>query len=494
MDDDRMRRGARRLVRLLIAQAFIATVTFVGMTLGANAATIGFAFLIAVLGIAVWADLATALTTSIVATLCYNFFFLPPVRTFTIEDPSNWVALASFFIASVVASRLVLRARTKAEDAEARQREVEALYSLSIDLFTATNRVGALGEAAARALANVGASGGGLVLFGKGTFDQQLVSWNGPKPDEVEDLIAGVGRHKRPLEFPAVTGRDVYLPLRLGETVIGVLVAQRSPATVRALESAATLVALAVERERFLAESAHMQALQESDALKTSLLRAASHDLTSPLTAISLQIERLRTLVDQPLAVASVNSLAEDAGRLRRRIENLLAVARLEARSVLPRPEPTPAADLFRAVREHLPLIAQRRPMDVRVSDDCPDVYVDPSLALEILVNLVENAHQASPAGAHIELTASRHPLDAQKVRLEVADRGPGIRQLSAAGRHSPDPSDTSRHGLGLEIARSLGTASGGQVTLADRPGGGAVARVDLPAADLPVGQVEVRV
>lgn len=489
-----MRRGAERLVRLLIALAFIAAVTFVGVTLGANAATVGFAFLIAVLGIAVWADLATALVTSIVATLCYNFFFLPPLRTFTIQDPSNWMALASFFIASVVASRLVLLARRKADDAKARQGELEALYALSIDLFTATNRVGALGEAAARALANVGASGGGLVLFGKGTFDQQLVSWNGPKPDEVEDLIAGVGRHKRPFEFPAVAGRDVYLPLNLGVSVIGVLVAQRTAATVRALESAATLVALAVERERFLAESAHLQALQESDALKTSLLRAVSHDLASPLTAISLQIERLHTLVDEPPAIAAVNSIAEDAGRLRRRIENLLAVARLEARNVIPRPEPTPAADLFRAVREHLPLIAQSRPMDVRVSDDCPDAYVDPSLALEILVNLVENAHQASPAGALIELTASRHPLDAQKVRLEVADRGPGVRHLSAAGHHASDPSDTPRHGLGLEIARSLGTASGGQVTLADRQGGGAVARIDLPAADLPVAEEEVRV
>src|SRR5207253_1873115 len=98
-------------------------------------------------------------------------------------------------------------------------------------------------------------------------------------------------------------------------------------------------------------------------------------------------------------------------GRLRRRIENLLAMARLEARSVVPRPEPTPAADLFRAVREHLPLVVQNHRIEVRVAADCPEVYVDPSLALEILANLVENAHQASPAGSPIELCAFRHPL-----------------------------------------------------------------------------------
>jgi len=475
------RRWTRNAARFVLAQLFVGAVTWGALRAGANATTAGFAFLIAILGVAVSTNLATSLISSVTATLCYNFFFFPPVGTFTIAEPANWVALISFFIASLVAARLVLRARTQAEDAEARRREVEALYALSIDLFTATNRVGALGEAAARALGNAGATGGGLVLFGRGTYDQRVISWIGPKEEEIEDLIAGVGRHNRPLEFPAVAGRDVYLPLDIGGNVVGVLAARRTTATLRALESAATLVALAVERERFLAESAHMQALEEGDALKTSLLRAVSHDLATPLTAVALQIERLRSLVGGP-AMDVVDDIAEHTGRLRRRIENLMAMARLEARNVLPRPEPTPAADLFRYVREHLPLV-QNREIDVRIDGDCPDAYVDPSLALEILANLVENAHQASPLGTAIELSAFRHPLDPERVRLEVADRGPGLRPESDAPNEA---SDTPRRGLGLEIARSLAGASGGQVTLANRAGGGAIARVDLPAAFLP--------
>jgi two-component system sensor histidine kinase KdpD len=464
----------RSLLRALLAQAVVAAVTFFALRLGANATTVGFAYLITVLGIAVSTNLATALISSIVATACYNFYFLPPVRTFTIQDPANWVALAAFFGASLIATRLVLRARMQAEAAEARRREIEALYALSIDLFTATNRVGALAEATARSLANVGAAGGGIVLFGRGNYDQSAVAWIGPKQEEIEDLIAGVGRHRQTLEFPAAAGRDVYLPLNIGGHVIGVLVARQTSATLRALESAATLVALAIERERFLADSAHMQAVREGDALKTSLLRAVSHDFATPLTAISLQIERLRTVLND----SAVEAIAEQTGRLKRRIENLLAMARLEARSVVPRPEPTPAADLFRAAREHLPLILEGRPIEVRVAPDCPEVYVDPSLALEILVNLIENAHQASPAGTPIELSAFRHPFDSERVRLEVADRGPGVASM---------PSDTPRAGLGLEIARSLSAASGGQVTLSNRAGGGAVARIDLPAAHLPV-------
>ncbi|HEV8435570.1 MAG TPA: DUF4118 domain-containing protein, partial [Thermoanaerobaculia bacterium] len=203
----------RTFTRALLALVIVIAVTAAALRVGANAATVGFAYLITILGIAVWTNLATALVSSIVATLCYNFFFLPPVRTWTIQDPANWVALASFFVASLVATRLVVRARNEAQEAEARTKEISALYALSIDLFTATNRVGALGEAATRALANVGASGGGLVLFGGGAYDQRIVSWSGPPQDEIEDLIAGIARHKATVELPAMTGRDVYLPL-----------------------------------------------------------------------------------------------------------------------------------------------------------------------------------------------------------------------------------------------------------------------------------------
>src|SRR5581483_7250787 len=122
----------------------------------------------------------------------------------------------------------------------------------------------------------------------------------------------------------------------------------------------------------------------------------------TPLTAIGLQVERLQ---QQHANSQTVAELAEQTARLRRRIENLLAMARIDAGTLVPRPEPTPPADLFRAVREHLPLVGALR---VEVSGDCPDLLVDPSLALEVLVNLVENAHRASPKGSPIDLLARR--------------------------------------------------------------------------------------
>lgn len=235
---------------------------------------------------------------------------------------------------------------------------------------------------------------------------------------------------------------------------------------------AARADAARAERRRLEGEeNAYIDLLRQSDAFKTSLLRAVSHDLTTPLTAVRIHIAALgRHASDAPQLADTIHALEGETARLHRRIENLLTIARLEAGRFTPHPEPTPPADIFHAVRESLTSVFAERPVAVSVTADCPDAYVDPSLALEIVVNVVENADRASPPEAPIELTAVRH---GSLVRFEILDRGHGI----------PADSDVSRRGLGLEIARGLTLASGGTFSLQNRAGGGALARIDLPAA-----------
>jgi two-component system sensor histidine kinase KdpD len=481
----------------LITIGGTAAATVIGRAMHFNPNTAGFAFLVVVLLASLRGGLLVGLVASVVATLCYNFFFFPPVHTFTIAEPANWMALAAFLVTSVIVNRLVIAARIQAEQAEQRRGELETLYGLSVDLFTATNRVGALGEAAGRALKLLGAREGGLVLFEGSPYRQKMIWWLGDKPDEIEDLIAGVGRHKEPLEFPSPLGRDVYLPLIIGGKTAGALVARGTEASMHALVSASGLVGLAVEREKFIEENAHMQAIRESETLKTSLLRAVSHDLTTPLTTITVHTETLKRKADaDPDLKPTVAGITEETQRLKRRIENLLSMARLEAGKAKPRREPTPPADIFRAVRENLPLVFEARPVTITVADDCPDVNVDPALAVEILVNLIENAHRVSPSGAPLELSARLHPLEASQVRIEVLDRGPGI----PAGVADQDgnllasaTSDVAQRGLGLEIARSLAAANGGSIGITPRQGGGTIARVDLPAAPLPAAFSEAK-
>jgi two-component system sensor histidine kinase KdpD len=380
-------------------------------------------------------------------------------------------------------SRLVANEQRRAAEAEARRTEMEALYELSVDLFAATNRVGALGDAAGRALRSIGASGGGLVLFGDGP--PEVVVSVGQGLEAADPILETVGRAGEPAEMPAEGGtRDVYLPLAVGGRTSGVLVVRGTRAERNALASVGRLVALAVERERFLEERTHLEVLRESDALKTSLLRAVSHDLRTPITAIQLGLERLRRTA---AAAADVHEVSAETERLSRRIDNLLAMARLDAGTYVPRPEPAPPADLFRATLEALPLVLSGRTIQVTVAPDTPDALADPALAVEILANLLENAARAAPAAAALELAAEPNPTDPRRLRLDVRDRGAGVPSgVKRAASSGGSPAEAGRAGLGLTICSSLARAMGGTVALLDRPGGGTIARLDLPAAEAP--------
>jgi two-component system, OmpR family, sensor histidine kinase KdpD len=441
---------------------------------GVNAPTAGFLFLLVVLFSATAGGLAAGIAASITATTAFNYFFLPPFHTFHIADAENWVALGIFLVVSVVASRLVTNARREAERAGARATEVQTLYDLSMELFFAASSAEALARVASKALVATGARQGAIALFeGEGEESWFGTSADGPDP-AVRDRARSIRIHRQTLEFPADDARDLYVPLGTGEPR-GVLVAIETAATRAAVESTAQLLTLAMEREQLLAERAHVDALQESESMKTALLRAVSHDLATPLTAITVQVASLqRQLAGQPTA-KTLGLLADEVGRLKRRIDNLLSMARLETGSVAPRPEPIPPADLFRAARENLGAAGA---FTVRVEPGCPDAFADPSLALEIIVNLVENARRASPPGETVELVAEADPDDPERVRLGVLDRGVGI----------GEPQDAPPRGLGLEIARRFAQASGGDVSIRPRSGGGSCAWVSLPCASSPGG------
>jgi two-component system sensor histidine kinase KdpD len=329
-------------IRWMAMFATLVALTATGLVLGVDATTMAFIYQIAVIFLALWAGLPIAVGAAVVAGASYNYFFIPPLHTFHVDDPKDWTALAVFVISAVIVSRIVVAGQERAAEAERRRVETEA--------------------------------------------------------------------------------------------------------------------------------SAHIDHLRESDAFKTSLLRAVSHDLTTPLTTIRIQTAALRRHGDDEQLARAIDSIESEVLRLNRRIDNLLTMARLESGRLVVHAEPTPAADVFRLLREHLPAVFASRPVTVRVSESCPDAYVDPSLLLEVLVNLAENAHRAAPPQTELELSAE---AEGGCVRIEVSDRGPGL----------PEDTDVARRGLGLEIARALTAASGGTLTLDEREGGGTVARVSLPAA-----------
>ncbi|HXU29580.1 MAG TPA: DUF4118 domain-containing protein, partial [Thermoanaerobaculia bacterium] len=325
--------------RLSLGLAAIAAATLLARAAGANATTIGLIFVIVVLSLSAWGGWAVGAVASFAATAAFNFFFLPPLHTLTISEPANWVALGSFLFASTFAARLVASARRQAEDAQERRRETEVLYQLSLDLFAASNRSGAITEACRRTLAALGTTNGTLVLGGESENPASRIEVGEAPPAIDPDLLSRARHGGAPVAAMAeraANGRRLYLPLEIGGSARGVLVASEPSASTPLLASAARLLALAIERERLLGQAAHVEALRASETWKTALLRAVSHDLRSPLTALRLEAEglglRLEGRPDAPEDErASVARLSGEVERLARRIDNLLALARLEA-------------------------------------------------------------------------------------------------------------------------------------------------------------------
>ncbi len=483
--------------------AAVAGTTLAGRLAGANATTAGFLYLLAVLFLTLRWGLFAGATASLTSTLAFNYYFLPPLHTFTIAEPSNWAALAAFGLTAVVTGRLVAAERHRAEEAETKRHDTQTLYDLCFGLFTATNKPGRLDEAAAHTLAALGSAQGGLVLVEEAGA---RCVWSRGEPAAIaeEPGVAQAIATERVVELaPSGAVRRQAAPLAVGGRLSGALVVAGGRADAGLLASAGRLLALAIERDRLIEQSTLSEALAASDRLKTALLRAVSHDLRSPLTAMAIGIEAL--LRDTPESSPDrirLLAVARERERLGRRVDQLLTAARLEAGLLHPHLEPIPAAELFRAARENLERVLADLTVEVEIARDCPDLATDAALVIEALVNLIENAARVSPAHSVLRLSAAieagegaghgdRVPL---KVVLEVADRGPGVSAslvepvADPAGRRAtatlPGPRflEGGRGGLGLAIVRQVASACAGSFELRDRAEGGASARLLLPA------------
>ena len=476
-----------RLLTWLALPVALAAVSALAPWGHVNAATAGLLYLVVVLAVSTWGGSVAGFVAALAALVCFNLFFLPPFGTLTVSEPGNWVALLCFLGASALVSRLVATARAGAEAAEGRRRDVQALYDLCLGLFTAPPGPEAVGRAVELTLAALEARGGVLVLAATAEDGHGDPAFGAAPPAVDRAVVAEVRESLR----MRAAGEVLYLPLEVGGHLNGVLACHDAGASAAVRESAARLLALAIERERLHAEGASLEAVRASQALLTSLLRAVSHDLRTPLTAIRLEVESLsRRLAGEAEVAESLRSLQREQERLSRRIDNLLSSARLESGLAQPHPEPVEPAELFRAGRESLAAVLADRRVIVQVEADCPPLWIDPSLALEALVNLLENAARAAPPGAPLELVAAAD--GGGRVHIEVRDRGPGLppalRQLLQPGSAlRPGPGsragDSVAGGLGLLIARGLVEASGGSLALLARAGGGTVARLQIPAA-----------
>jgi two-component system, OmpR family, sensor histidine kinase KdpD len=486
------------LSRLGGAAVAVAAVTLVlGRWLHvSNAATVATMYLMVVLLVAATSRLWVAIATSIASMLCVNFFFLPPVGTFTIADPQNWVALFAFLAVSLVASNLSAIARARTNEAVSRRDELARLFDLSRDVLQMPDSRQALSVLA-----------GSIAR----RFDLEFVALALPQGDDWEiyeggsrgitldrgELSSAFAAALSSLEFDAhartyaghrvmtVAGERIRLvPLRAGTNPTGMLAAAGRSIEAGTLDALGGLVAIAIERVQLLEERKTAELTRQSEQLKTALLASLSHDLRTPLTAIRIAASNIRT-PDLPTEDRNeqVDQILSDVERLTRLFENVIEMARIDAGAIPTDARWTHPSEIIAAAREQVDRTLQAHAVDVTIEPDVP-VRLDPRLTAAALAHLLENAAQYSPPGSSIEVRA--RVADSALV-IVVRDRGLGIGPADLAHlferfyRGAAAKSRTSGTGMGLWIVRGLLAAEQGQVWAENCADGGARFTMTIP-------------
>ena len=471
-----------RRVGAIVALAAVALCTLIVYPLKhvAPVVSLSVVYLPAVLVVSIawgaWMGLATAL----ISALAFNFFHLPPVGELTIRDSSNWVALVAFVVVAGLASSVAEVTRARARDAEERRREADLAAEMARLLLSGNNLAEALPTAAAR-------------------------------------LAHTLELSSAAIEMEAVEGdeRSVAFPLREGTSRLGTLLvgAGTSESNLRRLQERVVpaleaLLSAALERESLLSGVVETAALRRADTIKTALLRAVSHDLRSPLTAISAAGEAVGSpTLSQAERQEMASVIQEESTRLSRLVDNLLDLSRLEAGAAEPQRSWTSVEELIQAALAEL--AAGPQDFTLSLDRDLPPVSLDAVQMERAFVNVLENARRHSGghpvsvrARAVRSLAGTRERMPAagadgpgrtgDRVIVRVVDRGPGIppaqlervfepfyRAGTAGGEHRGS-------GLGLAIARGFAEANDGSLHVESLPGQGATFVFEFPLRPSP--------
>ncbi|MGC1965390.1 MAG: DUF4118 domain-containing protein [Candidatus Acidiferrales bacterium] len=470
-----------RFLRFAAALAIVLIISvFYRHVLPVNPTTVALTFLLAILAVSTVWGIAVSVFMSIAAMLAFNFYFLPPVGTFTVADPQNWVALFAFLVVSVLASHLSTRARQQATDAAQRRREIEKLYAFSQGLLESGNVIQLLNRIPSQ-IVDIFEVGAAALLLA----EKQKIYRSGPVIPrlDLETLKAMVIR-----EEPLVDEANslCFVPVRLGVRPIGSLGISGSMLSRQTLEAVGTLIAVAIERARAIEQLGLTEAAREGERLRTALLDSVTHALRTPLTSIKASVTNLLSnpSVTSPQRHELLTIINEETDRLNRLVGEAGEMARLDAGEVELRLESHPIEDVINAALSQCKLALGDRVVRVQVPPGLSNVRVDLVRAREALVHLLENANQYSPADQPITITAEATP---DFIVTSVADRGAGIDDLEQNlifekfYRGKDQRYLVHGTGMGLPIAKAIIEAHGGTMSLTSQRGQGSVFSFTLP-------------
>jgi two-component system sensor histidine kinase KdpD len=473
-------------------------------------------YLLAIVFVALRGSRGASLFAAAFSVGAFDFFCVPPRFTFAVSDVRYLVTFFVMFVVGVVISGLTVRIREQAEASRLKEQRTAALYWLTRELAK-TSRTPEIVAAAQHSIERV-FEGRCVILLPGPSGDPE------PVPEvayayDLDETELGAARysfhHREPTGVGTATlpgAKALYLPLASGAETLGVVGLKpleswkiESPEQRVLLATFCRQTAVALERAR-LAEEAHdAERRAEREELRNSLLSSVSHDLRTPLAAITGAATALLAGGDGGRSASGapnlqsdeggravrrelLETIAEEAGRLNRLVGNLLDMTRLEAGGLEPKKEWTPLEEVIGAALARSEPLLRGRAVRVDVPQSLPLVPIDGVLVEQVLLNLIENAAKYTPKESPLEIAAFAEP---GRVAVEVRDRGPGISdemkeaifEKFVRGRTPGQPGGT---GLGLAIARGIALAHGGAISVSSREGGGAAFRLTVPIEGTP--------
>jgi two-component system sensor histidine kinase KdpD len=475
------------LVRSLVCALLVSLIVLIYFKyVHVNPTTVALSFLLAILVVAAAWGLMYAVAMSIMAALCFNFFFLPPIGKFTIADSQNWVALAAFLFTSILASQLSERVQRQAREATLRRKEVERLYMLSQQLLITDNIVELLKSIPLYIVETFGVQHAALHITDKDKIYRSGAETDRLPSEELRELSS------KGEIYIDLRRRRSFVPVRMGVKRMGILAMAGDVLSRETLEALGGLVAIAIERAGAVDTLMRNEASRESERLRSALLDSVTHEFRTPLTSIKASITSLRsgTKMKEEEHQELLAVIEEEADRLNRLVGEAVEMAQLDAHEVKLELGPHPIREAINAALEDSKNTLGEHPVEVRLADDLPPAVMDVSWIKKVLQHLLENAAKYSPDSAPIFVSS-----ESRNGRLitSVADRGVGIDDLERSMifdkfyRGQSQRYRVQGTGMGLAIVKAIVEAHGGRIEVTSQLGQGSVFSFGLPVA--PVGR-----
>lgn len=443
-----------------------------------------------------------AIATALLSVAAFDFLFVPPRFTFRVSEARYLVTFVVMLVVAVITGTLTARLRDQRQRAVVRERRVSSLHRLSQDLALRSSA----GEVLEAAVGRIEALLGGKVaaLLPDGDGGARLAAGDPSVLEAEADRSAALSALRHGRQVGGLPGgstgiRGLHIPLIAGTKANAVLSlsgsnseALHDPERMEIVRAYSSLTALALERCRLAEDARQAQIQVEAERARSALLSSVSHDLRTPLAAITGAASALRDsapMIDKAVRRQMADTISEEAERLNRLIGNLLDMTRLESGTLRVKKAWHSLEEVVGASLTRLEGELAGREVHVALAADLPLIPMDDVLFEQVVRNLVENASKyAGPEPIEI-----RADIERDQLRLEISDRGEGLAdgeedRIFEKFYRGERGRSRAGAGLGLAICRGIVGAHGGTIQAANRPGGGSVFTVRLPLEGPPPG------